>query len=433
MSDDTSKDDEIRRDDLPREGSPEHEETRGPLDAPQEEPREFAPSLEDSAAVRPALPIRHEIPNAGMEEQGAARYEMLEATGLETDRPPQPAVSILRKRLRKFKSMKRGYYSFILLVTLYVLSFFLFLFINSKAVVVHYNGSTYFPMFKHYPGTTFGQADVKGEADYRRLDDSIEAADDGNWIMMPFYPWDQYEPDFVMEGSHPSPPSSRHWLGTDDVGRDVFARLCYGFNISLSFGLILTLIEMLAGTILGGLMGYFGGRLDLYSQRVVEIWSNIPILYTVIIISSAVQPNFLILVVVLSIFGWIAISYYMRGEFLREKSKDYVAAAIALGASDLQIIFRHILPNALTPLIARLPFAVIAAIFALVSLDFLGFGLAPPTPSWGQMVHVGLQNVDDWWLVVAPVTAMFLTLLLISLIGEAIREAFDPKVFSRLR
>jgi len=409
------------------------EETRGPLDKPQEDAGEFVPRLEDGVAARPTLPLRHEIPDTDAEERQPAQREIWEAIGPKADGPPQPAVSILRKRFRKFKSLKRGYYSFIILVALYILSFFLFLFVNSRAIIVHYNGTTYFPAFKHYSGTTFGQTDLPSEADYRRLSETIEGANDGNWIVMPLYTWNQYESDFATEASHPSPPSSRHWLGTDDIARDVLARLCYGFNISTSFALVLTVVEMLLGTILGGLMGYFGGRLDLYSQRLVEIWSNIPFLYTVIIISSILQPNFLILVVVLSLFGWIGISYYMRGEFLREKSKDYVAAAIALGASDLQIVFRHILPNALTPLIARLPFAVIAAIFALVSLDFLGFGLAPPTPSWGQMVHVGLQNVEAWWLVVAPVTIMFLTLLLISLIGEAIREAFDPKIFSRLR
>lgn len=356
-----------------------------------------------------------------------------EAIGLAEGIPSKPPVSIMRKRLRKFRSLKRGYYSFLLLAALYVISFFLFLFINSTALIVHYNGETYFPAFKHYPGTLFGQSDVEGEADYRRLRDSIDAANDANWIVMPLYNWDQYESDFALEGSHPMAPSARHWLGTDDRGRDVFARLCYGFNISTSFALVLTLIELLVGTILGGVMGYYGGRLDLYSQRIVEIWSNIPFFYTVIIISSILQPNFLLLVVVLSLFGWIGISYYMRGEFYREKAKDYVAAAIALGASDTQIIFRHILPNSLTPLIARLPFAVIASIFTLVSLDFLGFGLPPPTPSWGMMVHIGLQNVDAWWLVVAPVATMFLTLLLISMIGESIREAFDPKVYSRLR
>jgi microcin C transport system permease protein len=197
--------------------------------------------------------------------------------------------------------------------------------------------------------------------------------------------------------------------------------------------LILVFFEYLIGTAIGSAMGYFGGRLDLYGLRLVEIWSNIPFLYTVIIVSSIVQPSFLLLILLISLFDWVGVTYYMRGEFYREKAKDYVAAAIALGVPSNKIIFKHILPNALTPLIARLPFSIIAGIFSLVSLDYLGFGLAPPTASWGQMVGVGLQNVDSWWLVVVPISAMFITLLLITFIGEAIREAFDPRVYSRLQ
>ena len=184
-------------------------------------------------------------------------------------------------------------------------------------------------------------------------------------------------------------------------------------------------------------MGYFGGKFDLVVQRGIEVWQTLPSLYVIIIVSSIIIPNFLILILLLAAFGWMGMTYFMRGEFYREKAKDYVAAAISLGTKDSTIIFKHILPNSLTPLIATFPFAVVAGITGLVSLDFLGYGLPPPTPSWGEMLNVGLNNFSgnfqNWWLVIVPVTAMFLTLLMVTFIGEAIREAFDPKVFSRLR
>ena len=188
------------------------------------------------------------------------------------------------------------------------------------------------------------------------------------------------------------------------------------------------------GITIGALLGYFGGRFDIIVQRFIEIWSSMPFLYTMIIISSILQPNFMLLVFVLSLFGWMGMTYYVRGEFYREKAKDYVAAAIAMGASHREVIFRHILPNALTPVISFAPFAVVGYIGALVSLDFLGFGLAPPTSSWGQLVQQGMDDITfARWLVLAPLSALFITLLMVVFIGEAIREAFDPKVFSRLR
>jgi microcin C transport system permease protein len=213
----------------------------------------------------------------------------------------------------------------------------------------------------------------------------------------------------------------------------VFARMAFGFNVSLSFALLLTLVEYLVGGVVGAAMGYFGGRFDLYLQRLIEIWSTVPFLYVVIIISSIITPNFLMLVLILNLFGWIGITYYVRAEFYREKAKDYVAAAITMGVSTPKILFRHILPNALTPLISFFPFTMVGGITSLVALDFLGFGLRPPTPSWGQMVDVGLTSLEKWWLVAVPLAALFVTLLLIVFIGEAIREAFDPKTYSRLR
>jgi microcin C transport system permease protein len=439
MADHSSKSNLIPRDDLPREEIPERDEMRGPLDVPQEERGEDIPTLADRMLARQSIPIRHNLPDI---DQNPRRADGTDVTGEAGDTAPLATkpLSIMQKRWRRFKSLKRGYYSFIILVTLYLVSFLLPILINNMAIVVSYKGDLYFPAVldalpgvnSFYPGTTFGQADNPGPAKYRELDEQLEAANGGDWALMPLYTWGPLESDFTVEGQHPMPPSGRHIMGTDEQGRDVFARMCYGFNISISFALLLALVNYTIGATLGGLMGFYGGKFDLFSQRVVEIWSNIPFLYTVIIISSILIPNFTILVFVLSLFGWIGISYYMRGEFLREKGRDYVAAAIALGARDRQIIFKHILPNSLTPLISFLPFSIVGGISSLVSLDYLGFGLPAPTPSWGQMVHVGLAT-QKVWLVVAPLSAMFSTLLIVTFIGEAIREAFDPRVFSRLR
>lgn len=433
MADQDSKDNIIPRDDLPREEIPEKHEQVGPLDVPQENAGEGVPSLQDEMLARPPLAVRHIIPDTETEERQPAQRQIREAMSgaPEAARPP---ISVLKKRWIKFKSMKRGYYSFVLLFALYIISFALPLVVNNTALIVRYNGDYYFPTFSFYSGTTFGMGDeIGGEADYRKLEETFEQAGGENWVLMPPYPWNPLEVDFSAGGSFPLAPSSRHWLGSDDTGRDVFARMCYGFNVSISFALLLTIIEYLLGAAIGGLMGYFGGKLDLIGQRIVEIWSTVPFLYTVIIVSSILIPDFIILILVLSLFGWIGISYYMRGEFLREKSKDYVAAAIALGVKDSTIVFRHILPNALTPMVAFLPFSLVGGISSLVALDYLGFGLPPPTPSWGQMMSVGIGYIDSWWLIITPLTAMFLTLLLVTFIGEAIREAFDPKVFSRLR
>jgi microcin C transport system permease protein len=436
MAEHSSKDNIIPRDDLPREEIPERGEQTGPLDVPQEELGNTLQRLEDRMLARQSIALQHLIPDAATELAGSAQREIREAVGDPegTGQPPAQykSVSILRKRFKKFKTLKRGYYAFLLLLALYIISFALPILVNNKAIIVHYDGSTYFPAFKYYPATTFGETGAD-EADYRKLNEKLEQEGKGNWALMPLYQWNPLETDFASSESHPQAPSSSHLLGTDDTGRDVFARMCYGFNTSISFALVLTIVEYLVGAIIGGTMGYFGGKLDLMGQRVIEIWNNIPFLYTVIIISSIIIPSFWILILILSLFQWIAISYYMRGEFLREKGKDYVAAAIALGASDRQIIFKHILPNSLTPLIAFLPFTVVGGITTLVSLDYLGFGLPPPTPSWGQMVDVGLGHLEKWWLVVTPLSALFLTLLLVTFIGESIREAFDPRVYSRLR
>jgi microcin C transport system permease protein len=222
-------------------------------------------------------------------------------------------------------------------------------------------------------------------------------------------------------------------MGTDSSCRDVFARIAYGFNISISFALSVTLFAFLIGIIIGALQGFFGGVVDIILHRIIEIWATLPFLYVIIIISSLLVPNFFLLCLIMTLFSWIGITYYVRGEFYREKAKDYVSAAVAMGAPTRNLIFKHILPNSLTPIISFAPFAIVGNITALVSLDFLGFGLPPPTPSWGQLIEQGMINIEYWWLVAFPLAIQFLTLIAIVFIGEAVREAFDPKVYARLR
>ena len=352
--------------------------------------------------------------------------------------------SIAQKRWRKFTSLKRGYYSFVVLMTMYLVSFVLPVLVNNTPLLVKYQGQYYRPLTRFYEASTFG-LDAIGEPDYRVLRQVLAGGDTGDWVWMPLYPYGPNESLLELDGVPPHPPSREHIFGTDNRGRDVFVRLVYGFNVSMSFAIIVTAIGLAFGVATGATIGYFGGRIDILGQRAIEIWSTLPFLYTVIIVSSIVvpvyvsgrnqllQPAFWLLVVILSAFGWMGITYYVRGEFYREKVKDYVGAAITMGASERAIMFTHILPNALTPVVSFTPFAIVGSISALVALDFLGFGLPPPTPSWGELIGQGMNNLTKWWLVFFPLGAVFLTLLLVVFVGEAIREAFDPREFSRLR
>ena len=356
----------------------------------------------------------------------------------------RPSVSLLRRRLRKFRTLKRGYYSFLLLLAAYALSFLLPLLVNDKALFVRYEGQWYFPLWRYYPAATFNQPTL-GEPNYRDLAQTFRQQGGGNWAILPPFPYSPTESLLDLPGSPPHPPSWQHIFGTDDRARDIFARLAYGFNVSLTFSLLVLAISYAIGITVGAFLGYFGGKLDILGQRLIEIWSSLPFLYTIIIVSSIVvpiyipgrnlvlQPSFWMLILILTVFDWMGITYYVRGEFYREKAKDYVGAAIAMGASDAGIIFRHILPNSLTPVISFAPFLIVGNIGALVALDFLGFGLPAPTPSWGELIGQGMENLTKWWLVFLPLASLFLTLLLIVFIGEAVREAFDPREYSRLR
>ncbi len=444
---------------------------------------------------------------------------------------------ITRKRLERFRRIKRGYYSFIVLAVAVVLSVFSPYLAESRALLVWYEGRLYFPTFEYLPMETFGQepppawgmADV--ETEYFRLQrewrlerelyerDIAAAGDDagavaaldgrypnrGHWVIMPPIPWDPFQNDFwynevlneiqdlmdagdvlgaarlarrdrlvqladaiesggielmtmnpelsptgdllglVRTGAMPSlaglgvvpptPPdfSRRHYLGTDSQGRDVASRLLYGFRISVFFALFLVLIGQAIGTTIGSLQGYLGGRFDILSQRLIEVLVAVPFLYVVIIMAALFAPTFWMLLGIMALWQWIAITFFMRTEMYREKTREYCLAARSYGASHLRIIFRHLLPNCLTPLVTFTPFAVVGAIFALTGLDYLGYGLPAPTPSWGEMIDQALQleNRDKLWLILAPFGALTATLVLVVFIGESVREAFDPKQYAR--
>ena len=347
--------------------------------------------------------------------------------------------------------MKRGYYSFLFLTGAYLFTFFLPFVMNKRAILVKYDGRFYFPAFKAYWHDAFGwgpeykhlatvfdqiAADglpAQGEANYRLLKEKFQEKDEGDFVVLPLIPYHPNEQFEYADQQLPYPPSREHWLGCDNPGRDIMVRLVYGFRTSMSFALVVTIAAYAFGVFVGALLGYFGRWLDMLGLRLVEIWGSVPFLYTVIILAALYPRSFLLLVIIFAAFGWLGITYYVRGEFYREKARDYVSAAIATGEGHLAIIIRHILPNSLTPVITFAPFAIVGSISSLVALDFLGYGLPPPTPSWGELLRQSRQQLHHWHLVVFPLVAMFVTLQLIVFIGEAVREAFDPKVFSRLR
>lgn len=444
---------------------------------------------------------------------------------------------ITRKRLERFRRIRRGYYSSIILGAAIVLSVFSPYLAESRALLVWYDGRLYLPTFEYFPMETFGQEPPPAwgvedlETEYLRLqsewrlerelhererdqvgtDPAVVAALDarypnrGNFVVMPPIPWDPYQNDFwyneilndvqdlldagnrseaaqlarrdglrelaeaietggidammadpersatgdltglARTGAMPSladlaavPPTPpdfrrRHYFGTDSQGRDVASRLLYGFRISVFFALFLVLIGQAIGTVIGSLQGYVGGRLDILSQRLIEVLIAVPFLYVVIIMAALFSPTFWMLLGIMAVFQWISITFFMRTEMYREKTREYCLAARSYGASHLRIIFRHLLPNCLTPLVTFTPFAVVGAIFALTGLDYLGYGLPAPTPSWGELIDQALQleNRDRLWLILAPFGALTVTLMLVVFIGESVREAFDPKRYAK--
>ena len=339
---------------------------------------------------------------------------------------------LTRRKLQRFRSIKRGYYSFLVLGALLLAAAFGELLVNSRALIVHYQGHTYFPTYTAFhPGTDFGLS-YSYETNYRALQQEFEKQHDGNWVLMPPVPYNPIENDFRQGVYPPTAPSlaERHFLGTDTTGRDVLARLFYGFRTAMIFSLLYMAFVYLLGITIGCAMGYFGGTFDLLTQRLVEIWSNIPFLYIVIIVASIVTPNLGWLLAIVVLFSWTGMTYYMRTATYQEKSRDYVAAAQVMGAGTGRIIFRHILPNTLSTLVTFIPFTLASAITLLTALDFLGFGLPPPTPSWGELLRQGTANLDAPWIVASAFAALVVVLSLVTFIGEAIREAFDPKKFT---
>lgn len=342
--------------------------------------------------------------------------------------PPTSHVSLSpsRRAWLRFKRNRLGYWSLLAFCTLVVLSLFAELVSNDRPLVLRYQGSTYFPIVKDYSEKTFG-GDFETSTDY--LDPFIRErlSQPGNWALFALNPYGPKTLNYFAKEPNPSRPSRDNWLGTDDRGRDLLAQLIYGFRVSVLFALALTTTGVLLGVITGAIQGFFGGRTDLAFQRLIEIWGSMPELYLLIIFSAIFAPSLALLLVLLSLFGWMGLSDYVRAEFLRNRQLDYVRAARALGVSNWQIIFRHLLPNSLTPVVTFLPFRMSGAILALTSLDFLGLGVPPGTPSLGELLSQGKNNIDAWWISLSTFGVLVITLLLLTFMGDALRDALDPR------
>jgi len=346
------------------------------------------------------------------------------------------------RKINRFRSIKRGYLSFQLLVGASILSLFAEYLVSNQALIVKYEGEYSFPTFSQTQlGREFDLEGVDGQipVNYRELQQKFREEQAGNWVLMPLIPYGPNEQNPIDGHLKPQGPSleNRHFLGTDSTGRDITARLVYGFRIAIFFALAFMTMTYLIGIIIGCAMGYFGGWFDLVFQRFIEIWSNIPFLYMVIIAFSVIPDSLsiptriLLLLLIMVLFSWTGMTYYMRTGTYKEKARDYVAAAQVLGAGTGRVIFHHILPNTIATLVTFMPFTIVAAITAITALDFLGFGLPPPTPSMGELLKQGRDNLTIApWIVSSAFMALVLLLTLVTFVGEAIREAFDPKKFT---
>jgi microcin C transport system permease protein len=329
-------------------------------------------------------------------------------------------------RWQRFKHSRVGYASLWIFTILFGLSMCAELIANDKPLVVRYEGQFYFPIAKNQPETVFG-GDFSTPTDFLDPDIRQNITSNGNWAIYPPIHYSYETLNYFSKVPNPAPPSWENWLGTDDRGRDVLARLIYGFRLSILFGLALTIVGVSVGIITGSLMGFFGGKFDLVSQRLIEIWSAMPELYLLIIFASIFNPSVSLLIILLAAFGWMGLSDYVRAEFFRNRALEYVRAARALGLTNVQIMWRHILPNSLTPVITFLPFRMSAAILSLTSLDFLGLGVPPGTPSLGELLSQGKGNLDAWWISLSTFVVLVATLLLLTFMGEALRDAFDSR------
>jgi len=336
------------------------------------------------------------------------------------------SISPGRRAWQRFRRNRLGFVSLVIFCLMVVGCLFAEVISNDKPLVVRYEGQWYFPLVKDYPEKTFG-GDFATPADY--LDPFIrDRIDQGtNWAIYPINPYGTKTLNYFASRPNPATPSSENFLGTDDRGRDLLAQLIYGFRVSVLFALALTAIGTVLGVLTGAIQGFFGGKTDLAFQRFIEIWGSMPELYLLIIFSAVFAPSVALLLVLLSLFGWMGLSDYVRAEFLRNRQMDYVRAARALGVGNWDIMRRHILPNSMTPVVTFLPFRMSAAILALTSLDFLGLGVPPGTPSLGELLSQGKANIDAWWISLSTFCVLVVTLLLLTFMGDALRDALDPR------
>lgn len=325
------------------------------------------------------------------------------------------------RRYRTFKKSKRNVFATIIFLVILTMSLTAELWSNNKPLVMSYKGSIYFPVVKKYHPSLFGYNDIL-LMNYRLL-----LLQEDDWAIWPIIKWNPLESNDSVS-TFPSAPTSANLLGTDDRGRDVLSRLLYGFRYSITFAMLVWFFSFTSGIFIGGVMGYLGGKFDLLAQRVVEVLSTVPQFFLLIILVSIFTPSMSLLVIISSIFGWIFISYYVRAEFLKYRKREFVESARAMGGGHLRIILKHILPNALGPVLTFTPFVISGHIVGLASLDFLGFGLPAPTPSWGELLSQAEKYFTSaWWLAVYPASAMLVILVLLNMIGEGLREAFSPK------
>jgi microcin C transport system permease protein len=339
---------------------------------------------------------------------------------------PAAARSPWRRAWERFKRHRVGYFSLWAFLVLLAVALISPLIANEKPLLVHYEGKTYLTIFRNYPETQFG-GDFLTPVDW--YDPFIQAqfAKPGNWAVFTLIHYSPNSVNYNDYEAHPAPPSRAHWLGTDPNGRDIVARLLFGFAVSVLFGIALTFVGTLIGIAAGAVQGYFGGWVDLTGQRLIDIWNAVPILYILIILAAMFEPSIVLLLFLFAIFGWTTLSDYVRAEFLRNRSLEFVKAARAMGLSHWRIIRRHVLPNSMTPVITFLPFRMSEGILGLTALDFLGLGVPSSVPSLGELLRFSKENLDAWWIGIPTFAVLVVTLLLLTFIGDALRDAFDTR------
>jgi microcin C transport system permease protein len=332
---------------------------------------------------------------------------------------------ITRRRLDNFRRNRRGFWSLWIFLALFFVTLFAEVIANDKPLLIRYDGAFYAPVLFVYPETTFG-GEFLTEADYRD-EFVVKLIDDKGWMVWPLLRYSHDTINYDLKVPAPAPPSAQNWLGTDDQGRDVVARMIYGFRISVLFGLALTIVSAAVGVSIGALQGFYGGLTDLLGQRFIEVWAGMPMLYLLIIMASVITPNFWWLLGLMLLFSWMGFVGVVRAEFLKARNLDFVRAAKALGVSDLKIIYKHVLPNATVATITFMPFTLAGSITTLTALDFLGFGLPVGSASLGELLNQGKANLHAPWLGFSAFWVVAIMLSLLVFIGEAVRDAFDPR------